>query len=808
MKGIILTVITSVGIMVRCNAATIDQNWESRFVLAPGLNGEVFAILSMGTNLYAGGAFTSAGAQGTAGLARWDGNSWNSVGGGLNGTVFTLATDGTNLYAGGSFDSAGGVAATNIAKWDGASWSSLGAVFLPNSLNPSRAAIRSLLWDQNLFAAGMFTQAGLVSATNVARWDGQNWHPLGDGLGAYGLGDDVFQVFALANHNNELYAGGLFPRSGGIGVTNLARWTGAAWEQVGGGITGGNFGVYWFDGESGYVLSGATYALASSAGGLMVGGDFTDAGGLNATNLALWNGTNWSAFGGYTDGSVNHILSDGTNDWITGSFSTIGGVQASGIAKWNGATWTNLGLGIGGAGIAMAKAGTNLYIGGDFQVAGGQSAGFITYWDGINWQKLLQGEATAPSDWVGSLVFGPGGHLHAAGGFQTIGEVRVNGIARFDGTKWSAFGNGFPERNVQSVAIVGTNLYVKGYFNRPASGVTNLAQWNGSDWVALGLGLGNEGYDPTIASLEAGTTNLFVSGHFKTAGGISVTNLARWDGAQWHSLNYLPSPYDPFTSARSIDAIATRDDDLFICERTSTYVGVNSTILRVRRWQNGDWTQVGADTSFATSPYIQSMVWSGTNLYLAGNFIVTNDFFATNLLCWNGATWAGVNHPFGADVLVAPATTDGTNLFIAINSYGAPFTEVKVAKWNGTQWKILGTGISSERPWVQVSSLAVRGRDLFVGGDFTSAGGKAADNLAIWHDYPEVTLAGRGWQSAGEFGLRVLGGKNQPVQVQTSTNLQSWLNLGTQSPNSDVFDFTDSTASPAAVKYYRLLLLP
>jgi hypothetical protein len=153
-------------------------------------------------------------------------------------------------------------------------------------------------------------------------------------------------------------------------------------------------------------------------------------------------------------------------------------------------------------------------------------------------------------------------------------------------------------------------------------------------------------------------------------------------------------------------------------------------------------------------------------------------------------------------------THDGTNLFVAINPYGVPPWEAKIAKWYGSNWKVLGTGLTADLYGPQIGSLAVRGRDLFAGGYFSSAGGKPANHLALWHDFPEVTMVGRGWQPGGAFGLRVLGGKNQLVQVQTSTNLQSWLDIGTQLPNSDAFDFEDPAASPAKTRYYRLRLIP
>jgi hypothetical protein len=54
-----------------------------------------------------------------------------------------------------------------------------------------------------------------------------------------------------------------------------------------------------------------------------------------------------------------------------------------------------------------------------------------------------------------------------------------------------------------------------------------------------------------------------------------------------------------------------------------------------------------------------------------------------------------------------------------------------IAKWNGSSWSTLGSGLSSPPEiWVSVSALAVSGSDLYVGGAFTTAGGKVSANIA------------------------------------------------------------------------------
>jgi len=154
-----------------------------------------------------------------------------------------LVADGSgNLYVGGYFTSAGGVAANNIATWDGSAWSALGDGMGVDDC-PLVAAL-AVDANGNLYAGGGFSTAGGIPASNIARWDGSIWSPLGSGIDG--------GVFSLVfDENGTLYAGGEFVTAGGKPSVNIAKWEAVS---IAGTVT-----------ENGMPLRGVTVALDGAA---------------------------------------------------------------------------------------------------------------------------------------------------------------------------------------------------------------------------------------------------------------------------------------------------------------------------------------------------------------------------------------------------------------------------------------------------------------------------------------------------------------------------------------------------------------
>jgi len=363
---------------IRIDPTFSDANWAA---VDSGLDGPVRALGIAGSNLYAGGSFTMAGGITANRIAQWNGSGWSALGSGFEGVngvnprINALAVSGSELYVGGFFRTAGGTAATNIAKWDGDTWSPLGS-----GINNEVFAL--VVSGSELCAGGNFTTAGGIAANCIAKWNGSSWSALGSGIGGINGGG----VYALVVSGDDLYAGGLFKTAGGNAANYIAKWDGNSWSALGSGMND-------------WVL-----ALAASGGDLYAGGYFWRADGKVVNYVAQWNGSSWSALGSGIGGFSPYVLAlmaAGDDLYAGGQFTTAGGIAANYIAKWNGSNWSALGSGMGGSTpyvAALAVSGSDLYAGGRFTTTGGKACGYIA--------RAVLGDAPGYNQLTGTLLSG------------------------------------------------------------------------------------------------------------------------------------------------------------------------------------------------------------------------------------------------------------------------------------------------------------------------------------------------------------------------------------------------------------------
>ena len=131
-----------------------------------------------------------------------------------------------------------------------------------------------------------------------------------------------------------------------------------------------------------------------------------------------------------------------------------------------------------------------------------------------------------------------------------------------------------------------------------------------------------------------------------------------------------------------------------------------------------------------------------------------------------------------------------------------------IAQWNGSSWSALGSGLKSHVYGTYVNALAVSGSTLYAGGYFTTAGGKVSAYVAEAYLVapPGGIVDSIFLPSSGTADIRCYGNPGQQFGVQRTTNLLPplWntVNSSPLIPAADgSFTFADTNAPPGAAFY-------
>jgi trimeric autotransporter adhesin len=624
----------------------------------------IYDLAFAGNALYAAGSFTNVNGVVANGLAKWDGTSWGGVGN-FAGLVTGLTVDGGNLYASGIFTNpaAGGVIATNIAYWDGSAWHALGNGL--GIVSGNGYGVHSTLVQNGLvYAAGLFTNSGPQSITNVAVWDGNTWSALGGGVNNL--------AEAMVMEGSDLYVCGAFTQAGGTAASLVARWDGANWFALGGGLSGS-----------------IVYSVASLNGSLYAAGIFTTAGGVHATNVAVWNGSTWAPLGAGISANGTRVFATGTNVFVGGNFLAAGNKIANTLASWDGVEWNTIGTpgrlnGASSTVRAFAGDGTNVYAGGNFTLVGQTNASMVARFDGTSWSPLGSGVGVANLPVVNALAMGTNGDVYAGGSFTFAGNVSTINIAHWDGANWSALGNG-PGGVVASITVRTDGVYAAGAPQSGSSyGSPFLMRWDGASWQSV---LNYNSDDTFIQFLITDSsigmdavafqdTNIYVGGHFNiTWHDPSLTlftncpNIMRFDGTYARVVG---------TGLNSnVVAMTVLGTNLYVAGLFTNAGGV--TASHIAMWDGNTWWPVGAGV--VGNGTVDALTTIGTNLYAGGTFTNMGGVPASRIAMWDGNAWSALGSGVSATVL--GLYSSGSDLYAGGSLRAAGNLPSQfVARWN------------------------------------------------------------------------------------------------------------------------------
>jgi trimeric autotransporter adhesin len=672
-----------------------DENWDNRF--GTSMDGEVYAVAVRGNDIYIGGSFTMVGGIQVKNIAHWNGSQWSSMGGGVDGFVAALAVDSNGtVYAGGSFTSAGEAIANNIARWDGNQWQPLEAGI-------DGVVIAMAAGTSGVDVAGRFTMiSGSDTAWNVARWNGTGWSLPGNGLRR--SASPQGQVNALLRVGVDLIAAGEFRIAETDSIHNVARWDGTQWSRIGNGF------------------NKPVTSVAVVQGKLYAGGEFTASAHAALRYVAMLDGTGaWGALGNDFCCRVIALAESGGRLIVGGRFFDTLNPALDNIAAYDpqSATWSSLEQGIDGTVLAIAPSRDGFIAGGTFLSEGGRN---VARWNKGTWKTADDNEYQGIYGDLRTIVVSDGA-VYVGGVFGWAGTTRARGVARWDGSRWNGIGGGV-DGQVEVIAIDGTDIYVGGRFGMASDvAAVDIVKWNGTQWIPLATNTTGR-----ILSIIPMQNIVYVGGAFTSLNDTAINGIAFWNkgtGAWSQMGRGIYGGLFPTVFAMTLTGIELVVGGKFDSAGTSS-------ASNIALWNGTDWNQLGDGLNGT----VKALVTTDDGIiYAGGEFTASGDRSMPYLAKWDGSDWEAVpGAPNGR--VEALALADGMlyvgGRFSQTGDVTSP-NSMNIARYNPATgaWTSFGSGVGGELI-EGVEAIAVAGKNVYAGGDFTIAGEQSSLAFAHW----------------------------------------------------------------------------
>lgn len=266
---------------------------------------------------------------------------------------------------------------------------------------------------------------------------------------------------------------------------------------------------------------------------------------------------------------------------------------------------------------AMAIYDDALYIGGQFRRLNSNTqdilqTGYIAFMKNGKWNGL-NGGVNAP---ITAMCGGPYSVLHTAGPFSRCIDAQLQGIASWNGMRWSAI-KGLSAGSINTLISNDKILYAAGIFDTighvPAASIAALIQ---GEWHPLGHGFKKTKMNPMsnllpeIKALAKHNGYIYAGGDFDTAGIIPAQNIAYWDGIRWNSMG-------PGIQGE-VDAITVLNNGHVIVASTITKGNVilPATLMS---WNGNEWKELGLPPGCIS---INALETDGRQIFVGGDFIM------------------------------------------------------------------------------------------------------------------------------------------------------------------------------------------
>jgi len=255
-----------------------------------------------------------------------------------------------------------------------------------------------------------------------------------------------------------------------------------------------------------------------------------------------------------------------------------------------------------------------------------------------------------------------------------------------------------------------------------------------ADWdPTLGQPGMEDEFAPQVLAVSVYNDDLYAGGQFDSVDGQTMNHIARWDGSMWQP---LVSGGEIGVDSERVEALTIYNDELIVGGFFTSAGG--QMAIGIARWDGSEWDSFDAKTvpSITTNALA---VYDG-DLIAGGSFTSAYGGGQTfnGIARWDGTQWhplvsggeIGVNHPQTDGRVDAGMEVYNGDLYVGGNFVTAGGQTVNgIARWDGTQWHPLVSG--GETGTTGSSALAVYDDELIVSGP-TTVGGQTVNEIARW----------------------------------------------------------------------------
>jgi len=617
---------TTVQNLIKINSSTCVL--DTTFTQTLGFGSTVTSITGDVTSIYVGGYFTTYRGSSANYIAKLNKDNGDldttfTQALGFDSVVESLLVVGSDIFAGGAFSTYRGVTVPKLAKLN-ISTGNLDGTFPQNTgLDDS---VRSLVSDGiDLYIGGQFTtylaQTALrLAKVNVITGALDTTFTQATGTNSY--------VISLYLDGLDLYVGGWFNSYRGQSANYLAKV-----NKISGDL---DTTFTQATGFNSYVNS-----ITKSGSNLFVGGQFALYRGVASNYLAKIDATSGNLDSTFNqsvgfNGLIRFVKIIQGNVAVGGGFTAYRGEAVQSLAKINkltgelDRTFTQT-LGVVGAVNDLEIDSTGLYVAGLFS---GYRGTFLFSRSTIFKLDLTTGDFDTSFHTGSDFGIGNIGHdieltndsVYVAGYLAASyrGGTYANGVAKLDKTNGnldttfnSGFGSGCSWGCLAlSLKIVGNDLYLGGNFlNWRGTGLQRLAKLDRITGNLDATFSQASGFDGQVRAIESDGTGIYIGGNFSTYRGVTVNRLVKVDSTNG-------AIDGTFTQVTGFDGdiytLQLNGGHLYVGGGFATYRGTSSPSIAKLNPTNGNLDTVFTPST-ETAMTIENFLFSGSHIYVIGN---------------------------------------------------------------------------------------------------------------------------------------------------------------------------------------------